>query len=274
MPVSPLSQAFFEYYDEYLRKSKLSDETIHYYMTEGKKFIKWCTDNGLSPTAIENISEYGHYMREKYSISVFTKKKSAIGTFEKFGIEIGIFNNHPEENSYKIKPYTDKEITYLKTIMLAAGKNVTRYRNLLAFELALHGLSLKEIVSIKPTHINLVENMINLEDRVVPFHAENDISEYYEKWHASRSEADRKQPYTYLITTLHDSTKPLRNSVLLKSFDLITDLGSLDLSIERLNSTHLDILIKSGISDREIVKQMGLHIKRLPEMITFVRSIT
>ncbi|MDC0764145.1 hypothetical protein POF51_25840 [Brevibacillus sp. AG] len=260
MPVKPLSDDRLELYKTYLMNlKKLSKETSNFYIAEARKVILWATENNIDKIEMSHIEDYDRYIEAKHTHSVYQKKKSAINSFKEFLRQKGLTN--VEDADLKIRPYTNNELEFLQTIMMAAGNNVTRYRNLLLIELALHGLSLKEITTITDEQLDFKNNLIKLSDREVMILDVSNIKKYYDLWKDIVYERTKCYPETYIITTLKDLSKPIKNYVLFKWMNLISDLGGIIVSIESLNMTYLKRLIISGISEDQILPQLGSHLR-------------
>lgn len=267
---SPFGGTFNKEYKAHLEKIGLSTDTIRFYLVEGEKYFVWCTNEKRPIFNKESMEAYQEFLNKKYSKYVYIKKISALNSFIRFAENYKLLTDQEKDI---IRPYLKDEIHYIRTIIKVAGKNITRNRNLFAFELALHGLSLREIVNIRKSHINLFNQVITLPTRTVSFHSETDIQETYIRWQKQRDEyvgTDCHDPL--LITTLRDFLSPLRQSILIKSWELISQLGNIEVSIERLNATHLYYLVNANLSLEEIKEQSGPHVQRLSDTIAFIRS--
>ncbi|MGG4495523.1 hypothetical protein [Brevibacillus reuszeri] len=273
MSVNPFSSSNLYGFEKYLDSLNLREDTINYYISEAKRFIQWTATSTKSKTLNSYYQDYYAYLESTFSKSVILKKKSAINSFAEFLSHTKLTENHFDTINTIIYPYTNKEIEFLKTIMLAAGNNITRFRNLLIVELALQGLSMKEITHFRINQLNIEKNEIQLSDRHIKILYPDSLLRYFEAWKTIFLEKNGEIE-GLLITPLHDNRKPLRNSVIIKWFALISDLGGITVTIEKLNLTYLHTLIAKGYSDNELLSQIGPHIKKLiPSHIDFYRTL-
>ncbi|WP_103109555.1 site-specific integrase [Brevibacillus reuszeri] len=274
MSVNPFKSNNLDEYQSYLLDLKLSEETVQYYIAEAKRFTEWLDKNSGHETFKSCLNDYNFYIENRFSKSVIPKKKSAINSFVEFlsNSNLNLIDNSIELKNPIIFPYTKKELEFLKAIMLAAGNNITRQRNLLVVELGLQGLSMKEITHIRVNQFDFEKNEIQLSDRCIKMlHAEQ-LLRYYKEWMAIIREENGGE-ISLLITPLHDVHKPLRSSVIHKWFELITQLGGVKVTLERLNLTFLHTLIVRGCTDIDLLSQLGPHLKKqLPVYIDIYRK--
>ena len=151
-----------------------SPETVRSYFTQVREFMAWCRRNALDPAVIteQDVKAYREYLIEKpYAKATIANKLTIIKRFYDMLVIRGMRQDNPAKGVKPPKGKTDRS-EMVKWLPLSAIQQLLRApdastpkgkrdRALIAL-MALHGLRVMEVASIKLTGVDLAGKSIKV----------------------------------------------------------------------------------------------------------------